>query len=278
MRLARLRVGQEVFLALVEGEVAVLLEDYRSERANPVLAMEEAGYQLRRKKGPSVPLEEAEFLPPVSCPSKILALGLNYRAHAREMDVPSSGPQIWFNKQVTALSAHRRPIVRPPGVTTLDYEGELVLVIGQELSGQISPDPLGCLLGVTVGNDVSVREWQWESPTWTLGKSYDTHAPVGPWIVTMDELGDLSDVLIRTLVNGELRQEASTADMTYGVTEMLSFLASRCRLLPGDLIFTGTPAGVGASRNPPAFLQDGDVVEVTAGGIGTLSNTVVSAA
>jgi 2-keto-4-pentenoate hydratase/2-oxohepta-3-ene-1,7-dioic acid hydratase in catechol pathway len=157
----------------------------------------------------------------------------------------------------------------------VDYEGELGMVIGRRCRHVPAGRAFEVVAGVTVVNDVSVRDWQWRSPTMMMGKGFDTHGPTGPWIVTVDELGDLQDLSVRTWVNGELRQDGSTADMIFTCAQMIEHLSAAFTLEPGMVISTGTPAGVAAGKDPPRWLVAGDTVTVEVGGVGRLTNPVV---
>jgi 2-keto-4-pentenoate hydratase/2-oxohepta-3-ene-1,7-dioic acid hydratase in catechol pathway len=212
---------------------------------------------------------------PVPDPPAILAIGMNYRAHVAELGREPPEWQYWFNKQRTAIAGPGDAIVLPAVSDMVDYEGELALVIGPRCQNVPAARAFEVVAGFTVVNDVSARDWQWRSPTFTLGKSFDTHAPCGPELVTGDELGDPGALSIRTWVNDELRQDSSTADLIFGCAEMIEYLTTAFPLEPGTLIATGTPAGVGAGFDPPRFLAAGDTVRIAIEGIGELSNPVV---
>ena len=212
---------------------------------------------------------------PVPDPPSILAIGMNYRAHVAEMGRETPKWQYWFNKQRTAITGPGDPIVLPTVSEAVDYEGELALVIGPRCQHVPADRALEVVAGYTVINDVSARDWQWRTPTFTMGKSFDTHAPCGPELVTGDELGDPGRLGIRTWVNGELRQDSSTADMIFGCADMIEYLTTAFPLEAGTIIATGTPAGVGAGFSPPRFLAHGDVVRIDVQGLGELENPVV---
>jgi 2-keto-4-pentenoate hydratase/2-oxohepta-3-ene-1,7-dioic acid hydratase in catechol pathway len=212
---------------------------------------------------------------PVPDPPAILAIGMNYRAHVAEMGREPPEWQYWFNKQRTAIAGPGDPIVLPSVSQMVDYEGELALVIGPRCQHVPAPRAFEVVAGFTVINDVSARDWQWRSPTFTMGKSFDTHAPCGPELVTGDELGHPGSLAIRTWVNDELRQDSSTADLIFGCAEMIEYLTTAFPLEPGTIIATGTPAGVGAGFDPPRFLAAGDTVRIAIDGVGELSNPVV---
>jgi 2-keto-4-pentenoate hydratase/2-oxohepta-3-ene-1,7-dioic acid hydratase in catechol pathway len=214
---------------------------------------------------------------PVPDPPAILAIGMNYRAHVAEMGREPPEWQYWFNKQRTSIAGPGDPIVLPAVSDMVDYEGELALVIGPRCQHVPAARAFEVVAGFTIINDVSTRDWQWRTPTFTLGKSFDTHAPCGPELVTGDELGDPGSLAIRTWVNDELRQDSTTADLIFGCAEMIEYLTTAFPLEPGTIIATGTPAGVGAGFDPPRFLTDGDMVRISIEGIGELSNPVLQA-
>ena len=212
---------------------------------------------------------------PVPDPPAILAIGMNYRAHVAELGREPPEWQYWFNKQRTAIAGPGDDIVLPAVSDMVDYEGELAMVIGRRCQHVPAARALEVVAGFTVVNDVSARDWQWRTPTFTMGKSFDTHAPCGPELVTGDELGDPGALTIRTWVNDELRQDSTTADMIFGCAAMIEYLTTAFPLEPGTVIATGTPAGVGAGLDPPRFLSGGDTVRIEIEGIGELSNPVV---
>jgi 2-keto-4-pentenoate hydratase/2-oxohepta-3-ene-1,7-dioic acid hydratase in catechol pathway len=212
---------------------------------------------------------------PVPDPPAILAIGMNYRAHVAEMGREPPEWQYWFNKQRTSIAGPGDPIVLPAVSDMVDYEGELALVIGPRCQHVPAARALEVVAGFTIINDVSTRDWQWRTPTFTMGKSFDSHAPCGPEMVTPDELGDPGSLTIRTWVNDELRQDSSTADLIFGCAEMIEYLTTAFPLEPGTIIATGTPAGVGAGFDPPRFLAAGDTVRISIEGIGALANPVV---
>jgi 2-keto-4-pentenoate hydratase/2-oxohepta-3-ene-1,7-dioic acid hydratase in catechol pathway len=216
---------------------------------------------------------------PIANPQKFLAIGMNYKAHAEEarragMTVPTS--QLWFNKQVSCINGPYAPVHLPQVSKALDYEVELGVVIGRRAYRVPAEEALGYIAGFVICNDVSVRDWQMRSPTFTLGKSFPTHGPIGPWITTPDEIGDAQALDLRLFVNGELRQSANTSDMVYGIAEQIAYLSTAMILEPGDVLATGTPSGVGVAHTPPRFLQVGDVVRAEIPGLGHLENPIVA--
>lgn len=238
----------------------------------------ERARQAARSAARRFPLQSVELLAPVPRPPKVLAIGMNYAAHVDEMGRQPPEHQVWFNKQRTCVVGPGAAIEIPAVSDMVDYEGELAFVIGRPARHVAASDAVAFIAGFTVMNDVSVRDWQARSPTWTLGKSFDTHGPLGPWIVTADELGDPSGLRLRTWVNGELRQDATTDDMLFDCAAMVELLSTACSLEPGDVITTGTPPGVGAGFDPPRWLRPGDVVRIDIEGIGVLENPVVGPA
>ncbi len=225
---------------------------------------------------PSVALADVRLLPPIERPGKYLAIGMNYRKHVEESErigVAAPKQQLWFNKQTSCLSGPYDDI--DPGVTKkLDYEVELGVVIGTRAKCVTEAAAKDHVFGYFVANDVSARDWQFHSATFTVGKSFDTHGPIGPWIVTADEIGDPHGLRLRCLVNDELRQESVTSEMIFDVWKQISYLSTAFTLEPGDLIATGTPEGVGVGMDPPTFLKPGDVVRCEIDGLGAIVNRV----
>ena len=224
----------------------------------------------------SVDLAGVRLLSPSTRPGKFLAIGMNYRKHAEESErigVATPTKQLWFNKQITCLSGPFDDI--DPGVTEkLDYEVELGVVIGKRTKSATPENALSSVFGYFVANDVSARDWQFHTPTFTMGKSFDTHGPIGPWVVTADEIPDPQQLDLRCWVNGELRQASNTREMVHSIADQISYLSTAFTLEPGDLIATGTPEGVGVALNPPVFLQRGDVVRCEVEKIGVIENKV----
>jgi 2-keto-4-pentenoate hydratase/2-oxohepta-3-ene-1,7-dioic acid hydratase in catechol pathway len=221
-------------------------------------------------------LEEVRLLAPV-VPRKFLAIGLNYADHIAESGMEAPQFPVFFNKQVTCVVGPGDDVHMPRVSSLLDYEGELAVVIGARCRNVPAERAHEVIAGYTITNDVSVRDWQLRTPTMTLGKSFDTHGPLGPWTVSPDELGDPHDLTIRTWVNDELRQDANTREMIYDCFQQVEHLSTAFTLEPGDVIATGTPAGIGAVRQPfpDGLLKVGDVVRVQIEGIGELRNRVI---
>lgn len=217
------------------------------------------------------------ILPPVT-PSNILALGLNYRRHAEETGLVLPKYPILFMKATSSIIGHREPILLPAAAPEkVDYEAELAVVIGRRAKNLQPTESLDCILGYTCANDVSARDWQLhrQGGQWVRAKSFDTFCPLGPWLVTRDEIPDPNRLRIRALMNEKtVLQDAATSEMIFDVAAVVSFLSQSMTLLPGTVILTGTPEGVGFTREPPLFLREGDRISVEIEGIGRLTNPV----
>jgi len=210
-------------------------------------------------------------------PGKIVAIGLNYRDHAVETGAAIPKAPLCFAKFPSSITGPFDPIVLPDVEANVDFEGELGVVLGKTARNVRPSEALDHVAGYVVVNDVSARKWQFEDGQWTRGKSCDTFAPNGPWLVTRDEVPDPQNLRIVTRVGGETVQDSNTSQMIFGVAELVSYLSRSFTLHPGDLIATGTPAGVGVFRKPPRFLRPGDTVEIEIEKIGTIRNRVVIA-
>lgn len=220
------------------------------------------------------PLTSVTLLAPVARPPKFLAIGLNYRDHIEEGGRPVPDHPIFFNKQSTCVNDPFGVVPIPAAAPdAVDYEGELGLVIGTRCRGVTAADAASVVAGYTIINDVSVRDWQRRSPTMTLGKSWDGHGPMGPWLVTTDEITDPHGLAMKTFVNGELRQDTTTDLMIFDCWQQIETLSTVCTLEVGDVLATGTSSGVAAYFDPPRFLADGDVCSIEIEGIGRLENT-----
>ena len=220
-----------------------------------------------------IPLSKIEFLPVIERPGKVLAVGLNYKDHAKEtgMDLPEV-PMI-FTKQSTSVLGHQGEIHKPKVSDAVDYEGEMAFVIGKKCRHVSKEDALDVIAGVTICNDVSVRDWQIASPTFTMGKSFDTHCPIGPYIVTMDEISDIHNLKIKTYVNDELRQDSCTDQLIFDCFDLIEHITKAFTLEPGDIIATGTSSGVGVVLGK--YLVPNDVVRIELENVGTLENKVI---
>ncbi len=234
--------------------------------------------ERRAKKaatGARIPLDDVALHAPITDPQKIICLGLNYRDHAEETGQEIPTAPMWFAKFANSLIGSGRDIMLPTAhAEYVDYEAELALVIGRRAKNVKVEDALSYIAGAMPFNDVSARDLQMQNPLWTSGKAIDTFAPCGPALVTLEEIDDLEALGLRTQVNGELLQQGTTANLIFGPAEVVAWLSRTMTLLPGDIIATGTPAGVGVAQG--RFLKDGDTVEVEIDGLGTLVNPVRS--
>jgi acylpyruvate hydrolase len=220
-----------------------------------------------------VPLSSVRLLAPVPDPQKIICLGLNYRDHARESGQEPPAAPMWFAKFANSLIGSGETVVLPAAHPDyVDYEAELAVVIGRQAHRVQPGAALAHVAGAMPFNDVTARDLQFQNPLWTAGKAIDTFAPCGPALVTLDEIADIQALGLRTRINGELLQEGTTAEQIFGVAEVVAWLSRTMTLLPGDIIATGTPAGIGATKG--RFLRSGDQVEVEVDGLGTVSNPV----
>ena len=282
MRLCRFLDEGEARLGLVEGDSVVDLTAAAPKLpAEPAAAIDAAGgadalREIAAAAGEGRPLEEARLLSP-ACPRKYLAVALNYADHIAETGLEAPKVPTFFNKQVTCIVGPGAGIHKPKLSDRLDYEGELAVVVGSRCRHVPRERAHEVIAGYTIANDISVRDWQMRAVTMTIGKSFDTHGPLGPWLVTGDELGDPHQLGIRTFVNGEKRQDGNTREMVFDCFEQISHLSQAFTLEPGDTIATGTPAGVGSAVKPfpEGFLRVGDVVRIEIDGIGELRNEVV---
>jgi 2-keto-4-pentenoate hydratase/2-oxohepta-3-ene-1,7-dioic acid hydratase in catechol pathway len=243
---------------------------------------EESMRRARDAAGSAAPhyaLDEVVLRAPVLKPGKILAIGMNYARHAqeaREMGMAVPDKQLWFNKQTTCINGPYDPIELPRVSQMLDYESEMALVIGRRCRHVAAENAAAVIAGYTICNDVSVRDWQTHTPTFTMGKSFDTHGPMGPWLVTPDEVGDPHKLDISCFVNGEKRQSSNTSDLIHNCFEQIAYLSTAFTLEPGDVLVTGTPEGVGVAMKPPRFLKVGDVVRCEVEKIGHIENVVIA--
>ena len=283
MKLVRYEVAGAVHLGAIKGDGLVSLDALRDEYATMLDVVAGGDAALARirtvldEAGETIPLDRVRLVAPIEQPGKFLAIGMNYSKHAEEarrLGVAVPENQFWFNKQTTCVSGPYDPIDR--GVSeAVDYEVELCVVIGKSAKGVSEEKAKDYVFGYLVTNDVSARDWQKHSPTFTVGKSFDTHGPIGPWIVTADEIPNPHALRLRCLVNGEVRQDSNTSDLIYNIWQQISYLSTAFTLQPGDLLATGTPEGVGVARTPPVFLKSGDVVRCEVDGIGAIENRVL---
>lgn len=284
MKLARFRHADgTVRLGRVEGDELVDISDVAGVGTSLRAILPGLGAlreSILAADGPRLPLNSVVLEAPIDDPQKFLGIGMNYRKHAEEAlraGIPTPTSQLWFNKQVSCIVGPYAGIEKPAVSDELDYEVELGVVIGQRCRHVQPADARSVIAGYLVVNDVSVRDWLMKrSPTFTLGKSFDTHGPIGPWLTTDDEVADPLDLGLRLWVNGEERQKAVTNDMIYDVYEQIAYLSTVMTLMPGDILATGTPSGIGAPTGN--FLKVGDTVRAEVDGLGAIENHVVAEA
>ncbi len=259
--------GQVLDLTAADPELPATMIDLIREPK----AMERA--RNAAESAPEIELADVRLEAPVPRPSKVLAIGLNYRDHAEESGQPIPQRPIVFAKMPTCIVGPGHPVHIPRVSRAVDWEGELCFVIGREARYVTAADAGDYIAGYTIGNDISVRDWQFHSPTWRMGKSFDTHGPLGPAIVTADEF-EPSSAGIRLYVNGDEKQKSDTSQLIFGIGEIVEYLSAGFTLEPGDVVYTGTPSGIGGAKRPPEFLKAGDIVRVEIDGLGSLENPV----
>lgn len=272
MKWVSFRRGQSVHSGVLQGEAIHDLGEAPLQRwlARPETAIVQLG------KVPVLTLAEADLCQPIQRPGKILGIGLNYRDHAAETGREPPKVQTWFVKQATAANGPYDPVEMPKVSDKLDYEAELVVIIGKSGRHVPAARAMEIVAGFSCGCDYSVRDWQRATPTMNMGKGFDTHAPFGPWIISPDELGPVENLGVRSFINGEQRQSGRAGDMIFTIAEQIAHLTTAFTLEPGDVLFTGTPAGVGAAFDPPKFVKIGDKVRVEIDGIGHIENDIIA--
>jgi 2-keto-4-pentenoate hydratase/2-oxohepta-3-ene-1,7-dioic acid hydratase in catechol pathway len=264
-------------LGRVEGsEIVDLADTGLPAEMSALLASADGLQSARTATGPRHVLSSITLHAPVLRPPKILAIGLNYLDHIEETKLETPTFPLFFNKQSTAAHGPYAPIHLPRVSDKLDYEGELGFVIGRRCRHVPRERAHEVIAGFVVCNDVSVRDWQMRAQTFTLGKSFDTHAPFGPYLVTADEVGDPHALALKTYVNGELRQNSNTRHLVFNCYQQIETLTAAFTLEPGDLILTGTPSGVGIGFKPPKYLQLGDKVRIEIDKLGFIENEVIA--
>jgi len=283
MKLATFTHAGSTRIGVVRGDDLVDLAAAAPELPRDLIAFLSLGQRARQRAGEvasatgaRLPLAEVKLEAPVPRPPKYLAIGLNYADHVAESGLEAPKFPTVFNKQSTCVVGPHDEVHMPRVSSALDYEGELAFVIGKRCRHVPRRRAPEVIAGYLVANDVSVRDWQLRTPTWTIGKSFDTHGPLGPWLTTGDEVGDPHGLGIRTWVNGELRQSSNTKELIFDCFALVEHLSTAFTLEVGDVIATGTPGGVGISMKPPRLLAVGDVVRVEIDGLGELRNEVVS--
>lgn len=283
MKLARFSIDGTTSIGVVQGDRVIELSLILPGAPATIREVLAAGPALLQQIAAAMPksvaghaLSDVHLEAPIPDAQKYMAIGMNYHDHAEEaaragIAVPKN--QLWFNKQVSCITGPFDPIYKPRVSDKMDYEAELGVVIGKKCRYVSEADARSVVAGYFVSNDVTARDWQFQSPTFTLGKSFDSHGPIGPWITTDDEVNDPHDLVMRLWVNGELRQEQNTGKMIYNIWQQIHHLSQVMTLMPGDLIATGTCANVGIALGK--FLQPGDVVRVEIDQLGHIENRVV---
>lgn len=293
MKLARIRQENSTELAIVKKHALFpLIENYAylAGQGRTPLAWAQSGVEALLAAGDDamaivrrayeavdlpyrIPIDHALLLSPIHRPSKIIAIGLNYWDHCHEQNVKPPDHPIVFTKFSTAIVGPEATVQWDPALTQkVDFEAELAVVIGKTARHVRKEVALDYVAGYTCANDISARDLQFGDKQWVRGKSLDTFAPLGPWLVTADEIASPNQLTIRSTVNGQIMQDSNTAEMIFDIPTLIAFASRAFTLLPGDIILTGTPNGVGVFREPPVFLHDGDEVTVEITGIGTLHN------
>jgi 2-keto-4-pentenoate hydratase/2-oxohepta-3-ene-1,7-dioic acid hydratase in catechol pathway len=260
-------------LGAVAGETVVPLAGVASDMIDLIARWSDVGAKVReiaKAQRDAVELKCMHLFAPVPRPGKIMAIGMNYADHVKEMGREPPKDQVWFAKATTAVNGPNDPIQIPKVSDAVDWEAELVVVIGKRGRHIAKDKAREHIFGYCCGNDVSARDWQNRTPQWILGKSFDTYAPFGPWITTPDEVGDPHELGIRCIVNDETRQNSNTGNLVFNVWDQLAHLSQVMTLEPGDIIYTGTPGGVGMGMKPPVFLKAGDRVRVEIDKLGAL--------
>jgi 2-keto-4-pentenoate hydratase/2-oxohepta-3-ene-1,7-dioic acid hydratase in catechol pathway len=282
MKLATFTHDGTTRIGLVAGDDVLDLAAARPELPRDMLGFLQAGEAARAgashaaPEAPRIPLAEVSLEAPITRPPKFLAVGLNYADHVAESGLETPEHPTIFNKQSTCVVGPNDPFHLPRASHVLDYEGELGFVIGRRCRHVSREDAPAVIAGYLVVDDVTVRDWQLRTPTWTMGKSFDTHGPIGPWISTPDEIPDPHELRLRTFVNGELRQDSNTRELIFDCFRLVEHLSTAFTLEPGDVIATGTPSGVGIAQKPPQLLCVDDVVRVEIEGLGQLENRVIA--
>ncbi|HCT99460.1 MAG TPA: fumarylacetoacetate hydrolase [Methylococcaceae bacterium] len=223
-----------------------------------------------------LPLTEVALLAPIPRPRKYLGIGLNYADHIDETQLEKPEYPVFFTKQSYCVVGPEADVILPAISEKMDYEGELAFVIGKKCKHVSLENAPSVIAGFMIANDITMRDWQFRSPTWTLGKSFDTHGPLGPWLVTCDEIANPHNLNLKTWVDGELRQDSNTQHMIFNCYEMVAYLSQALTLEVGDVITTGTPSGVGVKMKPRGYLKAGQIVKIEIDGLGVLQNVVVN--
>ncbi|MFS0669176.1 fumarylacetoacetate hydrolase family protein [Peribacillus frigoritolerans] len=287
MKIATFSVQSEQHIGLVQDDQIISLtalcpEEFPAcmkkfiERGSELRSRAEQLIEQRVNNDAIFKLSEVKILPPIAKPDKIICVGLNYFDHCKETGMEPPASPVIFSKYSNAITGHNDPIEIPINSTEVDFEAELAFVIGKEAKRVSEEEADDYVFGYTIMNDISARDLQFQDGQWSRGKTADTFAPFGPVIVTKDEVGDPHNLAISLELNGEIMQDSNTSNLIFTVPKIISFLSQSMTLMPGDLIATGTPPGVGMGRNPKIRLKNGDRMNVSIEKIGTLSNHVIA--
>ena len=280
MKLATFTHGGTTRIGKVSGDSVIDLATADPSLPASMIAFLEAGdaamAAAEKASGPAILLADVTLEAPIMKPGKVMAIGLNYGDHVKEagLDIPEN--QIWFTKSPTGCVGDGAGVLKPAVSDMVDWEAELVMVIGKRARNVPRERAHEIVAGYCCGNDISVRDWQFHSPQFTIGKSFDTHGPIGPWITTSDEGGDPHDLDIKCLVNGEEKQSSNTRHLIFDCFDQIAELTKVMTLEPGDIIFSGTPGGVGIAMQPPQFMKVGDSVTIEISKLGAITNTLVA--
>lgn len=287
MKIATFSVQSEQHIGLVQDDQIISLtalcpEEFPAcmkkfiERSSELRTRAEQLIEQRINEDVIFKTSDVKILPPIAKPDKIICVGLNYFDHCKETGMEPPASPVIFSKYSNAITGHNDPIEIPINSTEVDFEAELAFVIGKEAKRVSEEEADDYVFGYTIMNDISARDLQFQDGQWSRGKTADTFAPFGPVIVTKDEVGDPHNLAISLELNGEIMQDSNTSNLIFTVPKIISFLSQSMTLMPGDLIATGTPPGVGMGRNPKIWLKNGDRMNVSIEKIGTLSNHVIA--
>jgi len=281
MKLITFSYKNKTNIGAVVGDMVVMSSNHHDIPDNMIAfltagdAAKQAMQALIDSDSPRISLADVKLLAPVPRPGKFLGISLNYADHINETQLDKPEYPTFFTKQSSCVIADGDAIHRPVVSEKLDYEGELAFVIGKRCKNVPVESAHQVIAGYTIVNDVSVRDWQIRSPTWMLGKSFDTHGPMGPWMVTADEITDPHKLNLKTWIDQELRQNSNTKNMIFNCYEMIAYLSKAMTLEPGDVISTGTPSGVGVKMKPRGYMKPGQTAKIEIEGVGVLSNPII---
>lgn len=280
MKLVRFTAQGRTRIGKVEGHQVIDLSDVigvETSMRQVIRDLPQRRAALEGVNGPAYPLADVRLEAPIHDPQKFLGIGMNYRKHAEEArlaGIPIPESQLWFNKQVSCIVGPFDEVEKPQASDKMDYEIELGVVIGTRCRHIAAKDAASVIAGYLIVNDVSARDWLHKSPTFTLGKSFDTFGPIGPWLTTADEIADPLALEMKLYINDELRQHSLSGDMIYNLHQQIEYLSTVMTLEPGDILATGTPSGIGAPKG--LFLKPGDVMRLEIEGLGKIENPVIA--